>query len=164
MEDLTIGKLISLLFRYFQIYISGELEPYNIGRGQALFLAALYHQDGLSQEQLAAYLNMDKSTTARAINKLELAGYVYREKDKKDLRLNYIFLTPKAKEFKPHFFAILRQWSSILSAGMSDEEAATALQLLTKMFHNAIEYIHQEKGKGPICSGSLNIKEASQKQ
>jgi DNA-binding MarR family transcriptional regulator len=157
MHDLSIGKLISLLFRYFQIYAAGEFEPYNIGRGQALFLAALYQQDGLSQEKLAASLNMDKSTTARALNKLERAGYVFRQKNKHDLRSKHIFLTPKAREFKPCFYSILQQWTEILSAGMSEEEVAAAIQLLTKMFHNAIEYIHKEKGKEEIKQNKEEI-------
>lgn len=155
MQELTLEKLISLLFRYFQIYAAGEFEPYNIGKGQALFLFALYQQDGLTQEKLAASLNIDKSTTARAISKLEKAGYVMREKNKDDLRANRIFLTPRAKELKPRFQAILRRWTEILSAGMSEEEIAAVMGLLTRMFQNAIEYIHKEKLKVNICGNGL---------
>src|SRR5690554_5730985 len=139
------GRLISLLFRYFQIYMANELEPYNIGRGQALFLFALYQKDGLSQEKLACSLNIDKSTTARAINKLEKAGYVIRKKNNEDLRSNQIFLTPQAKQFKPKLYSILQQWTEVLSKDMTREEVNTALNLLTKMFQNAIDYIHQVK-------------------
>lgn len=158
MLNLTLGKLISLLFRYFQIFITEELEPYNIGKGQALFLFALYQEDGLSQEKLADFLNIDKSTTARALNKLEKAGYVIREKDKNDLRSNQIFLTQQANRFKPHLYEILQRWTGILSTDMNEEEVEKALNLLSKMFQNAINYINdREKIKTKLYCNDLNI-------
>ncbi|MDO9534168.1 MAG: MarR family transcriptional regulator [Bacillota bacterium] len=157
MLTMSIGKLISLLFRYFQIYITDELEPFNIGKGQALFLFALYQQDGLSQEKLAYHLNIDKSTTARALDKLEQAGYVTREKNIKDLRSNQIFLTQKAIEFKPRLYSILERWTTILSEGMTEEEIETALKLLTKMFENAIVYIQNDRNKANLCCNDLRI-------
>lgn len=136
-----------MLYRYGHIYMTKELQPYNIGKGQFLFLLALCHKDGLPQEELAVCLNIDKGTTARAISKLEKSGYVIKKQNKKDLRANMIFLTEKAINFKPQLFTILHHWSNVLSEGMNEEDKEKAFYLLTKMAHNASNYIQKDKNK-----------------
>lgn len=141
MSNLSLGRSISLLYRYGQIYITKELEPYDIGPGQFMFLMALYHHDGLTQENLATCLNIDKGTTARAIAKLEANGYVVRESCEQDLRVNRVFLTQRAREFEPVISSILKRWTDILSSNMDSEEINQTLNLLDKMAQNAFEYI-----------------------
>jgi len=137
----SLGKWISLLYRYGQIYISKELEPYSIGRGQFLFLLTLYSQEGLSQEELAQTLNIDKGTTARAVEKLEKNGYLYRKPRIQNLRTNEVFLTQKAKDFEPLLYSILKKWTDILSTGMSEYEIEKTFIILEKMNENATNYI-----------------------
>jgi len=148
MSDMTNvfwGRWISLLYRYGLMFVTRELEPYNIGKGQFMFLLALYQRDGVLQEEVAALFNIDKGTTARAISKLEKTGYVIRKPNPQDLRSNHVFLTRQAKDFKPRLYAILQRWTDILSSGMTAEEAEKALDLLTKMARNATMHIHKER-------------------
>jgi len=53
-----IGKAISYLYRYGQIYIGKKIEPYGIGSGQFPFLMRLYREDGINQESLSDYLKL----------------------------------------------------------------------------------------------------------
>lgn len=145
MSDLSLGKWISLLYRYGQIYITRELEPYHVGRGQYLFLLALYHQDSMQQEELSHFLNIDKGTTARAVCKMEKAGYVRREQSSTDLRSNRVYLTEQAEKIKPHVFAVLARWVKILSTEMTEAEVETTTNLLARMSQNAIKHINKEK-------------------
>lgn len=141
MSSTSLGKWVSLLYRYGQIYIHKELEPYNVGKGQFLFLVTLYKKEGLSQEELAQTLNIDKGTTARAVKKLEKNGYLYRKPKVKNLRSNEIFLTKKAKDFEPQLYSILKKWTDVLSTGMSECEIEKAFNILAKMTENATDYI-----------------------
>ena len=141
MSSASLGKWISLLYRYGQIYIYKELEPYNIGKGQFLFLVTLYKKEGLSQDELAQTLNIDKGTTARAVEKLEKSGYLYRKPKKMNLRTNEIYLTQKAKDFEPQLYSILKRWTDILSTGMAESEIEKAFCILAKMTENATDYI-----------------------
>lgn len=145
MSNLSLGKWISLLYRYGQIYVTKELEPFNIGKGQFLFLLALYQKDGLPQDELARCLNINKGTTARAISKLEKAGYVSRTPNVKDLRSNLVYLTQQAKDFQPQVYSILNIWNEIITNGMSQEDVDKALELLTKMSLNATDYIKNDR-------------------
>lgn len=145
MLERSLGRWISLLYRHGQMFVGKELEPCDIGTGQFYFLLALYKRDGMRQEELADLLKIDKGTTARAMDKLEQAGYIRREPSQEDLRANRVFLTPRALEFKPELVAILLRWTDIISNGMTPEEVEQSFSLLETMAQNAIAYTKQQR-------------------
>ncbi|MBM7662722.1 DNA-binding MarR family transcriptional regulator [Bacillus mesophilus] len=148
MENQSLGRWISVLYRYGHVYVSRELEPFGIGKGQFMFLLVLYHEDGLSQDEMARRLNIDKGTTARAIGKLEEEGYVFRKTSELDRRLNHVYLSIKANDFKTQFFTILDRWTDILSEGLTQEEVRMAFDLLEKMSQNAARHVKKEGKRG----------------
>ena len=98
-----------------------------------MFLANLYRNNGLNQEELAEILNIDKGTTARAIKKLEEEGFIKREKDENDKRAYKLYVTQKAENIKEEIFEILREWEEILLCDLSEEEVIIIKSLLKKI-------------------------------
>lgn len=139
MNKESFGTWISLIYRYGQTYISKELKEYNIGRGQYIFLIALYKKDGISQEQLTDYLKIGKCTTARAIKKLEENKYIIRKQDLMDKRAYKVYLTEKAYEVKPVIDSILEEWADILSLNFTEDEENIAVDMFERMANNAAE-------------------------
>lgn len=139
------GRWISTLHRYAQSHIGKCLKPYDIGSGQYIFLMVLYRNDGRKQEDLAKELNIDKGTTARAISNLEKHGYVTKVVDEADKRANRVYLTSKAYELKPKIHQTLLAWTNIITAGMSEDEIATALDLFEKMAANVVKEDYSER-------------------
>ncbi|MDD7796168.1 MarR family winged helix-turn-helix transcriptional regulator [Clostridium sp. 'White wine YQ'] len=137
----SLGKWISILNRYNQNYISKNLKEYNIGSGQYIFILNLYCNDGISQDKLSDLLAIDKGTTAKAIKKLEEAGYVRREVDETDRRAYKLYVTQKALDIKPIITRVLNESSSFLSFDFTEGEKLLALKLLKKMSDNAIRYL-----------------------
>ncbi len=133
----SINRWISILYRYGQSHISKQLEFYNIGSGQYIFLLALYKKDGISQEEISGYLKIDKATTAKAIKKLENEGYVKRDIDSRDKRAYKVFLTQKALDINPAIHDVLKKWSAVLSEGLTKDEKSMTLDLLSRMAENA---------------------------
>ncbi|MCY6355564.1 MarR family winged helix-turn-helix transcriptional regulator [Clostridium sp. ZS2-4] len=142
-DNKSIGKYISILYRYQQCFMGKELKKYGLGTGQYIFLLILFKKDGISQDELSKSAYIDKGTTARAIAKLENEGYVLRKKDEEDKRTNRIYLTEKALEFKPVLFKILRKWLDVLSADLNKEEEEVAIELLEKMGESAAKYMKE---------------------
>jgi DNA-binding MarR family transcriptional regulator len=133
MEDLKEVKLreidpreilgpIAHIYRNNLAYMAKELEAYRIGSGQFEFLLFLYHKDGVSQETIAKILKVSKSTIARAIQNLEKEGYVYRERDKSDLRAYKVYLTDKGKEMRNIIFKKQASFTDILFSDFTFEE------------------------------------------
>lgn len=143
-NDHSIGKWISIIYRYAQNYMTRELEPYNIGGGQFIFLGALYRQDSISQETLSKKLNIDKGTTARAINKLEKEGYVVRKENPEDRRAYKVFLTKKALEIKPEINKVLKNWTKVLSKDFTEDEKEMVTGLLKRMADNAASFVKEK--------------------
>lgn len=134
-----IGKAISYLYRYEQIYIGKKIEPYGIGSGQFPFLMRLYHHDGVNQESLSDYLKIDKGTTARAIQKLIDEGYVVRQRDEEDKRAYRIFLSEKAKKLEPDMKKIAADWEDILFSSFDDSQRREITNSLETMFENVLK-------------------------
>lgn len=136
----SINRWISVLYRYGQININKQLEPYNIGSGQYIFLLSLYRKDGISQEEISDELKIDKATTAKAIKRLEKEGYIKRDIDLKDKRAYKVYLTQKALDVKPTVYNVLKNWSTILSKNFTEDEKNMVLNLLEKMAENAFRF------------------------
>ncbi|MDF2589313.1 MAG: hypothetical protein K0S41_3154 [Anaerocolumna sp.] len=117
----SIGRLMSILHRQSQIYFNNELKDFNITSAEYSFLLYLYHNDGITQDDLSTYLYIDKSATARAIKSLEQKGFIVRSKDVDDKRFNRVYLTDKAKEFGPEIKDRVLQWSKLLTQDMDKD-------------------------------------------
>lgn len=143
-HKVTIPRWISLLYRTGQTYIANRLKHHEVGKGQFMFLNALYRKDGLSQDEIADHLRIDKGTTAKALKKLEVQGYVTRVAREEDKRFNRVFLTDKALDIKDEVREVLTDWRSLLTDGFTEEEKEQALVLLERMNDNAARYLEEE--------------------
>lgn len=139
----SVGKWVSIIERYGQMYLERSFEQFGIGRGQVKFLLLLYQKDGVSQDSLAQELRIDKTTTARAVQKLESAGFIKRKPNNKDLRVNLVYLTDAAIKIKQEIKAILATWTDVITKEFSDEEKELLFQLLNRVANNAVDYISE---------------------
>lgn len=142
-NEISIGRLISLLSRCGQIYITKGLKSYNIGSGQYIFINALCENDGVTIDKLSQILNLDKWTVTKGIKKLEQGGFVVKELDLKDKRSYKIHATKKAFAVRPYIYEVLQNWTNILSSNLDKDEKKLMLELLIKMSDNAISHINE---------------------
>lgn len=139
MNENSIGKWISILYRCRKTYASKMLEPFGIGGCQYLFLLTLYHNNGASQEKITDCLKVDKTTTAKAIKKLEDDGFVKRQVDAGDKRAYQVFLTQKAYDIMPHIFETMQKWERMVVEQITEEEHGMLETTLSKMAERAYE-------------------------
>ena len=102
-----IGKNISIVYRYSQVFLNPILKEYNLGSGQYTFLIHLFDNNGINQEQLTDLVKIDKANTARAINKLVEKGYVIKKVSEEDKRSYKLYTTEKAESIKDNLNSIL---------------------------------------------------------
>ena len=138
-----IGKYISMLYRIGSSYINKELCKYDIGSGQYIFLLYLFNNNGCNQEEISIALDIDKGTTARALQKLQKEGYINKKIDKNDRRVNHILVTEKAFEIQESIMKVLNSWEDILYSSFNKEEKNELLELLQKAALNC----QNNKGK-----------------
>ena len=133
------GPYISAIYRHMQVLISAELAPYRIGSGQYIFLMAISSRQPITQKELSEKLLIDKTTTAKAITKLEAEGYVRREIDPADNRYHQLYLTDAGREVVPKVQEALARVKSRTRKGIADEEYELFVNLLKIVLRNLTE-------------------------
>lgn len=133
------GQYISAIYRHMQVLIAAELAPYRIGSGQYIFLMAIASQQPITQKALSEKLLIDKTTTAKAITRLEAEGYVRREVDSVDNRYQLLYLTESGREVVPKVREALARVKNKTRKGISDEEYEMLIGLLKIVLYNLIE-------------------------
>lgn len=113
-----------------------KLKSYGIGSGQFLFLISLYCKDGVNQDELSKDIGLDKTTTTRALNKLEHDGFIYRKQDEFDKRYKIVYVTDKAQNIKYEIQNLSEEWNKKLFEGFSLNEKQTMIKGLIKMIEN----------------------------
>jgi DNA-binding MarR family transcriptional regulator len=147
----SVGKGISVLYRYTQSYLKKNLEPFHVGAGQLPILLSLFQKEYVRQVDLATRLQLDKTSLARTISKLESNGYLQRNRDDQDNRAYNISLTHKARKFKDKLVPILKSWTRILMRDFTQAEQDQFIAFLRKAAQNAENEL---KGDGYDTSGT----------
>lgn len=132
-----MGGAVSILYRQGAAYLTAELKQHGLGAGQHASLLIIADNDGLRQEDLVRILHVDKAHVARAVQKLAELGYIRREDDPGDQRARTLHATEKAHQIIPAIHAALRSWNDKVMRGMSAEEQATLVRLLSRAASNA---------------------------
>jgi len=136
-REYSIGRWISILYRYGQSNVSKKLESLNVGSGQHVILLALFRKGGISQEELSDHLKIDKGSVAKSIKKLENEGYIQRSIDSDDKRAYKVSLTQKGIDIIPLVQEAIKSWEDIIISDLSDSEKLIIEQLLYTMAKKA---------------------------
>ena len=140
-EEHLITRWASVLYRHRKCFMSKKLESLGSAGGMFMILLTVWRFDGISQEKISDYLKIDKTTTAKAIKKLEGEGYIRRDEKPGDRRVNRVFLTPKAEDAMPAIRGALEEWDRSIRAGITEEEYRIAEETLHRMAENACREI-----------------------
>ena len=131
--------------RRFMAKCFGQMQELGIYPGQIPVLGLLAHKDGLSQREIAEKLHIKPPTVNVTVQRLEKAGFLYREADEKDQRISRIYMTEKGKQAK--------------ESGMKkvqDNEKSLLRRFLDQITEN-IEKI-------PVASGKNNTRKERQQK
>ncbi len=116
-----VNKWISILYRQFQVYFNQHLKSEGVSSSEFVFLLALYHEDGLSQDNLSCRLYVDKASTARAIKALEEKHFVTRRVDLIDKRIKRVFITETGSALREKIYTVLDAWNTLITEDMTPE-------------------------------------------
>lgn len=147
-------RQISITYRCAMRYREHELCDTGLAGCQTPYITALYRRPGLTQEELARELNVNKSSVTRQLTILEEKGYVRRESDPEDRRSMRVWPTEKAHALRDRLFQCYRDWNEYLTQDLSEEERAELSRLMARIASKAEAYV---KGGEAACAPSDNI-------
>ena len=114
-------------------YRTEALAPMGLKACHASYLSEICAHPGISQDQLASLICINKSNVARQAAILEEDGFITRSPSQSDKRVMQLYPTQKALDLLPSISPILRQWESCLTADLTEDEKLLLGQLLARM-------------------------------
>ena len=141
----VISRNLNVLARCGAQFRSEYLKPLGITTFQAPYIQHICGQPGMSQEQVARALLVNRSSAARHLAALEEDGFVTRRESKEDKRLLLIYPTQKAMEANPEIRRVNTLWNDWLTQGMTEDEVARLEELLERLRLRAFAYVKEEE-------------------
>ena len=129
-------KVIGQVFRSFAKWVDPPLRQRGFAFSQLPVLATLGRAGRLSQAELARTAQVEQSSMAQLLNRMERDGLIRRESDPADGRSRLITLTAAATEQLPAAKALMVTATETALDGFSAKERAQLLQWLQRIEAN----------------------------
>lgn len=126
----SIGYQIRATHRALQRYLQSLIEPHGVSSGSWYLLRALWHEDGLTQRELAARVGIREPTVLITIKDMEARGLVKRVRSEADRRKMHVWLTPRAKRLKSKLIPLARHVVATAAGDLTAAEVRTLLDQL----------------------------------
>ncbi len=133
-------KSINVISRCCGLWRTEKLKDCDIGDCQHSYIYKICRNPGISQDELARSLFINKSNASRQLAYLEKNGFVERKQSEKDKRVTLVYPTEKMQRVLPEVRAAMLEWKTYLTEGMTEEELTVLKGLLERMAARAAEY------------------------
>lgn len=127
--------------RCFQIFRRQQLRDIDATPVQQLLISCICRHPGMSQDEYAENLCLDKTTVAHHLLKLEKSGYVDRQVSPADGRARRVYPTQAALEVYPRIHASYETFTSALLTGLTQEDQRELTRLSEILYQNALGLI-----------------------
>lgn len=147
-RDNRFAHLCQDVTRQLRKHFDRRAVRFGMTRAQWRALKTTRYYEGLSQAELADYLDMEPIPVGRVIDRLEKAGYIERRADPADRRRWRLYLTPKAHAIVDEMDVIADGLRDDALQGIDDVDFATLLRVLTRIKDNlaALDAANEDKG------------------
>ena len=146
-----LTRQINITYRCGMMYRDRQLADLGLNGCQSQYLLPLYRMPGISQEALADFLCVHKSSVTRQLSALETQGFIRRETAPNDRRSLLVYPTEKALAIKDRLYAMLQDWRQYLQQDLTEEEQETLNLLMERVACRAKAYA---KGDDARCTSS----------
>jgi MarR family transcriptional regulator, transcriptional regulator for hemolysin len=135
-EDISFSYLLNDVTLLLRKHFDRRAVEFGLTRAQWRATKMLHHREGLRQNELAEYLEMEPIAVGRVIDRLQSAGFVERRADPKDRRAWRLYLTAQAHEVMEGMERIARGLRRDATAGIAVGELQQALAVIERIKEN----------------------------
>lgn len=134
----TIDYLLAQVCRLHRARADTLLEGIGLFRGQPPLLMLLHDEDGLTQSDLAARLQIAPATLTRMLQRMARAGFLQRRIDAADQRISRVYLTAAGRAVRSEMQAMLGLLEAETFAGFDAAEQAVLRGFLERLRANLL--------------------------
>jgi DNA-binding MarR family transcriptional regulator len=137
----NIGFIIGDVSRMLRTVYDRRVEPLGLTRAQWRVLARISRNEGCTQTELAAELEIEKPTLGRLIDRLQANDWVERRADENDARTKRVFLTSRAQPVLKKMYSLADDVLDAAFSGLTRDQADQLLQSLLHVKSNLSELL-----------------------
>lgn len=142
-----ILREIGMIARALDSISNIEFKDYELTKGQYLYLVRIVENPGIIQEKVAEMIKVDRTTAARAIQKLEAQGLIEKRDDETNKKIKMLFATAKGEGIYPSLKREEVYSNAAALSGFSSEETEVIHNLLQRVRQNIeVEWNEVKKG------------------
>ncbi|MBQ7322034.1 MAG: MarR family transcriptional regulator [Clostridia bacterium] len=136
----SISRYINVISRCGSMYRSERLKDTDLGTTHHTYLLTICRNPGISQEQLARKIYINKSNVTRNLAVLEKNGYIERRPSETDKRVMLVYPTEKAENTLPLLREIIHDWNTLVAEDFTEEELEQLRSMLARIAERATGY------------------------
>lgn len=129
----SVGFLLAKAYQRACAIFKESFDRYDLTPQQFGLLGFLWQEDGLSQSELSARAQIDRTTMGGLVDRLEQSGLLERRPHPEDRRAYQIFLTDKGKGMEAELSPLAEQVQARFTAGIDNDELVTFTRILAKL-------------------------------
>lgn len=141
-----IHQLINFAMKHRKI-MQNYLDETGVYQSQHRLLMKIAHNPNASQKDIASSMDISAATIAVSLKKLKKGGYINKEIDEGDNRLNQITITEKGKKVVEQSKQIFELTDRKVFEGFTEEEKSALSVLLRKLNANLVRMEEEIKFK-----------------
>ena len=149
-EDLSFGYLLNDVTLLVRRHFDRRAAKYGLTRAQWRAIKVLNLREGLRQNELAEFLEMEPIAVGRVIDRLEVAGFVERRRDPADRRAWRLHLVEKARAVVDDMEDMARALRREATVGIGYAELAAALAVMERIKGNLQALDHVREPAPPV--------------
>lgn len=132
-------KSIAIIARCATLYRDNKLTDCGLNGVQAPYIPLIAQNPGITQDQIAQNLHVNRSNVTRQLALLEENGFITRKRSEVDRRAVEVYPTDKALEVLPYVRESFRNWREELTLNLTDRQIETLEELLDLVAQRAEE-------------------------
>lgn len=132
MRNLT--RFFAMVHKQSIIFFNEKLKNLDVKRGHSMYIMCIGENPGLSQDQIAALLGVDKSAVTNAVQNMLKLDYVVRAVNADDKRANTVSLTPRGIDIYETIMKVSKEFDAFITQKMTDVERDIFDRILDRVY------------------------------
>jgi len=135
-EKTSFGFLVTDVTRPMRKQFDRRAVRFGLTRAQWRALKRVHRGEGITQNELAEFLEMEPIAVGRVIDRLQKAGFIERRADPRDRRVWRLHLLPKAHDVVDDMELIANDLFRQAQRGIAAAEMKSMISVLARMKDN----------------------------
>ena len=144
-RKVNISKEISILERAKRKFLDEKLKDYKIDGYMIGYIFTIIKNPGITTDEIATNLLVNKSSASRVVEKLSANNYVNKIINSKDKRILNIYATSELMNIRIHLVDAINEFNNTALLGIIEDDKEKFCDLLIHVKENLLKSFIKEK-------------------